>query len=127
VLRSGIGGGVIVLGKVRAPGLFPTSGRQHEAQPFVIAQAGGFAGVRHVIVGDRHAAPRSHNRSGDVGAIVKEAEMKRILTLEDGDIVYVGGWHAIKPGSQLLEILAWNYSTQTVSQNAFAYYRRPRY
>jgi protein involved in polysaccharide export with SLBB domain len=87
---AGSTGGVIVMGKVRTPGLFPmTAGTTKLSR--VIAQAGGFAEFAKSSSVTVTRAGTHQSIKVDVGAIIKDGQLDRDIDLEDGDIVYVGG------------------------------------
>jgi protein involved in polysaccharide export with SLBB domain len=90
MIVAGGTGGVSVLGKVRAPGLYPLPGGTLKLS-HAIAQAGGFAEFAkssNVMV--TRAASHTTEKV-DVGAIIKNGQIDLDVDLEDGDVVYVGG------------------------------------
>jgi protein involved in polysaccharide export with SLBB domain len=90
MIVAGGTGGVIVLGKVRAPGLYPITGGKLKLS-HAIAQAGGFAEFAKTSgVTVTHAGSHSSMKV-DVGSIIKDGQMDRDVDLEDGDVVFVGG------------------------------------
>lgn len=90
MIVAGGTGGVIVLGKVRAPGLYPITGGKLRLS-HAIAQAGGFAEfAKTSSVTVTHADSHSSVKV-DVGSIIKDGQMDRDVDLEDGDVVFVGG------------------------------------
>jgi protein involved in polysaccharide export with SLBB domain len=90
MIVAGSTGGVIVLGKVRTPGLYPMSGGRLKLS-HVIAQAGGFAEFAKTSGVTVTRAATHTSVKVDVGSIIKEGAIDRDVDLEDGDVVYVGG------------------------------------
>lgn len=90
-LLVGVAGGVIVSGKVRAPGIYPIAGGSLKLSHLIVL-AGGFqefAKSSSVSV-MRATAPRNPIRV-DVNAILKQGALDKDIELQDGDVVYVGG------------------------------------
>lgn len=90
IVMVGGSGGVTVLGKVRAPGVFPLVGETLKLSR-AIAMAGGFAEFAKTssVVVIRASAPKQPIRI-DVNEITKEGNLDKDLDLSDGDIVFVG-------------------------------------
>ncbi|MCX7806728.1 MAG: SLBB domain-containing protein [Planctomycetota bacterium] len=90
IVMVGGSGGVTVLGRVRAPGVFPLAGDTLKLSR-AIAMAGGFAEFAKTssVIVIRASAPRQPVRI-DVNEITKEGNLNKDLDLGDGDIVFVG-------------------------------------
>jgi polysaccharide export outer membrane protein len=83
-------GGVIILGKIKSPGLYALPGPTLKLSR-LIAMAGGFSefakGSSVTVI---RVGPPKKVVSVDVNAVVKDGRLEKDVELEDGDYVFVG-------------------------------------